>query len=131
MITSIQSTCRCVSTVCRFWVHYGESTKSSLSRSHSGRFLLRQADYDRLQPLLTNALWPYSAPHPDKAEDEYSEAVGKLALGQFKLMVIGFEADPNSGSIHNIKFQVEITVPAGFELDSNQSAHSAPCLVIE
>ena len=37
---------------------YGEDTKASLGQPHEMRFLLNQADYDRISPLVTNALWP-------------------------------------------------------------------------
>jgi len=46
---------------------YGDDTKTSLAHPHEMFFLLDRADYDRIWPLLTNALWPYSAPEPDKA----------------------------------------------------------------
>jgi hypothetical protein len=35
---------------------YGDDTKASLSHLHEMRFLLNQPDYDRLWPLVTNAL---------------------------------------------------------------------------
>ncbi len=48
-----------------FGPSYGDDTTTSLSYAHAVRFLVRPADYDRLAPQLTNALWPYNAPRPD------------------------------------------------------------------
>src|SRR5437899_1185748 len=80
-------------------------------------FLLYRADYDRIWPLLTNALWPYSAPHPDRADDEYLSALKALAVGQLTLTVRTYDADPANGSIRQIKFQAEFTAPENFELN--------------
>src|SRR6266851_1874319 len=45
---------------------YGDDTKTSLAHPQEMRFLLDRADYDRIWPLLTNLLWPYSAPIPTR-----------------------------------------------------------------
>jgi len=88
---------------------YGDDTKASLAHPHEMRFLLDRADYDRISPLLTKALWPYSAPHPDKAADEYGSALETLTTGQLKVRVEDWDADPETGSIHHIKFQAKFT----------------------
>jgi hypothetical protein len=61
---------------------YGEDTKASLSRPHDVRFILDDRGYDRIHPLWTNALWPYSAPRPERAADEYVSAVRTLPTGR-------------------------------------------------
>jgi len=66
---------------------------------------------------LTNVLWPYDAPEPDKADDEYIGALKTLAVGQLKITVPAYDADPVNGSIRRINFQAEFTTPTNFELD--------------
>jgi hypothetical protein len=106
---------------------YGESTESSLGRPHQALFLLSQSDADRILPLVNNALWPYSAPHPDKAVDEYLEALKRLITGQLNLTVKSYDADPNSGSIRKIAFQVEFNLPVEFRLDPALKPALAEC----
>ena len=106
---------------------YGDDTKASLAHPHEMRFLLDRADYDRISPLLTNALWPYSAPHPDQADDEYIGALKTLVTGQLKLTVPAYDADPVNGSIRRINFQAEFTTPGSFELDLALKPKPAVC----
>jgi hypothetical protein len=106
---------------------YGDDTRKSLAHPHEMRFLLYRADYDRIWPLLTNALWPYSAPHPDQAGDEYVSALKVLAMGQLTLTVRGYDADPVNGSIRQIKFQAEFTAPENFALDPALNPKTAAC----
>jgi hypothetical protein len=75
---------------------------------------------------LTNTLWPYSAPHPDKADDEYIGAL-KLAVGQLKVTVLAYDADPVNGSIRRINFQAEFTTPGNFKLDQALKPKPAAC----
>ncbi len=106
---------------------YGDDTKTSLAHPHEMRFLLNRADYDRLSPLLTNALWPYSAPDPDQAADEYIGALKALVVGQLKLTVRTYDADPVNGSIRRIEFQAEFTTPGTFEFDPALKPKPAAC----
>lgn len=106
---------------------YGDDTKTSLEHPHEMRFLLNRADYDRILPLLNNALWPYSAPHPDKADDEYVSGLKALVVGQVTLTVRTYDADPVSGSIRRIAFQAEFTTPGNFEFDPALKPKPAAC----
>jgi hypothetical protein len=103
---------------------YGDDTKTSLAHPHEMRFMLDRADYDRISPLLTNALWPYSAPHPD---DEYVGALETLVMGQLKFTVRAYDADPVNGSIRRIDFQAEFTTPENFGLDQALKPKPAVC----
>jgi len=109
---------------------YGDDTKTSLAHPHEMFFLLDRADYDRLWPLLTNALWPYSAPKPDKAADQYISALKTFIVGQLKLTVPAYDADPVNGSIRRINFQAEFTTPRNVELDPALKPQRAECPVI-
>jgi hypothetical protein len=106
---------------------YGEDTKSSLERAHQMRFLLSAWDFDRISPLLTNALWPYSAPHPDKALDDYASALKTLTTGELKFVVQRYGADPDTGSIRHIEFRAEFTAPDSFGFDSALQPKRTPC----
>ena len=109
---------------------YGDDTKTSLARPHEMFFLLDRADYDRIWPLLTNALWPYNAPEPDKAGDQYISALKTLAVGQLKITVPAYDADPVNGSIRRINFQAEFTTPTNFELDQPLRPRPAGCPIV-
>jgi hypothetical protein len=106
---------------------YGDDTKTSLAHPHEMFFLLDRADYDRLWPLLNNALWPYSAPEPDKAADQYLSALKTLAVGQLKITVPAYDADPVNGSIRRINFQAKFTTPRNVELDQALKPQPAEC----
>lgn len=106
---------------------YGDDTKTSLGRPHEMRFLLNQADYERIWPLVTNALWPYSAPHPDQAGNEYVSMLKSLTTGQLKVTVTAYDADPTTGSIHHINFRAEFTVPENFEFEAGLKPKLAVC----
>jgi len=96
---------------------YGDDTKTSLAHLRQMRFLLSAAEYDRIWPLVTNALWPYSSPRPDKAADDYLDALKTLPTGRFKFTVQAYDADPLTGSIRHINFRAEFTTPANFDFD--------------
>jgi hypothetical protein len=106
---------------------YGDDTSKSLAHPHQMRFLLYRVDYDRIAPLLTNALWPYSAPHPDQAGDAYVSALKKLTVGQLKLTLRSYDADPVNGSIRRMEFQAEFTTPRNFRFDPALKPKTSPC----
>jgi hypothetical protein len=110
-----------------FGPSYGETTKASLYYPHEVRFLLNQADYDRLSPLVTNALWPYYAPHPDQAAEEYFAVLKTMTTGRLKLTVLSYDADPETDSLRRMKFQVELAVPADFRLAEDLKPKPATC----
>jgi hypothetical protein len=90
---------------------FGESSKSSLESAHRMRFLFQQNDYERIQPYLTAALWPYSAPHPDTVGAEYLSALQHLRMGVADLRVLSYELIPGTESIRQMKFQAVFTAP--------------------
>jgi hypothetical protein len=96
---------------------YGEDAKTSLQRPHEMRFLLNHRDYERIWPLLTNALWPYSAPHPDEADAEYTAALQQLTTGLLRLTVTDYTIDADTGAIQHISFRAEFTAPENFPFD--------------
>ena len=106
---------------------YGEDAKTSLQRPHEMRFLLNQQDYERIWPLLTNALWPYSAPRPDEAGAEYTTALQRLTTGLLQLTVTDYAIDPDTGAIQHIRFQAEFAAPENFPFDPALKPRRASC----
>jgi len=106
---------------------YGEDTKASLGQPHEMRFLLNQADYDRISLLVTNALWPYSAPHPDLAADEYVTGLKTITTGWLKLTVLSYKPDSATGELTNMKFGVQIKVPRDFVLAPGLKPQPTAC----
>ena len=106
---------------------YDEDTKASLGQPHEMRFLLNQADYDRISPLVTNALWPYSAPRPDLAADEYVTALKTINTGWLKLTVLSYKPDSATGELTDMKFGVQIKVPRDFVLAPGLKPEPTAC----
>jgi hypothetical protein len=109
-----------------FGAAYGMTVKESLATARRLRFLLRREDYDRLWPLVTNALWPYSAPRPDRAGDEYATALNTLRLGWLEVVVVSYDAEPDD-SLRRLSLRVEITVPREIALEPGLHPSRTAC----
>jgi hypothetical protein len=107
---------------------YGDSARQSLSHDRNLRFLLDNADYNHLEPLMDNALWPYSAPDPDRALDEYVTALHNLQTGVLKLEILAADIAPND-SVRSAKFHVEFVAPQAFHFDASLHPHPSACPV--
>ncbi len=97
-----------------FGPSYGDDTRTSLSHRHDVHFLLKGADYDRISPLLTNALWPYSAPRPDTAADDYTRSLKSVATGLLKVAVISSETVPGTDSLRRMTVRADFITPVHF-----------------
>jgi hypothetical protein len=106
---------------------YGDDAKTVLSRAREVHFLLRREDYDRLAPLLTNALWPYSAPRPEAAADEYETALTRLVTGRLAVTVVSYETMPGTDSLRRLALRVEVTTPARFAFAPDLTARPTAC----
>jgi hypothetical protein len=105
---------------------YGDSARQSLGHDRNLRFLLGNADYNRLEPLVNNALWPYNAPDPNRAFDEYVTALQNLQTGVLKLKVLAPDIAPDD-SVRSAKFHVELVAPQGFRFDAALHPHPSAC----
>jgi hypothetical protein len=105
---------------------YGDSARKSLSHGRNLRFLLDNADYNRLEPLMDNALWPYNAPDPNRALDEYVTALQNLQTGVLKLKILAADLAPDD-SVRSAKFHVEFVAPPGFHFDAPLHPHPSAC----
>jgi hypothetical protein len=108
---------------------YGEDAKASLGHAHQMNFLLSRKDYNRIQPLLTGALWPYSAPHPDTAGSEYLEGLKHLSMGTADLQVLSYDLLAGTDSIRRVKFRIVFTAPADFKFEPALGAKPSSCIV--
>jgi len=98
-----------------FGASYGETASASLANPHEVRFLRHREDYDKIKPLLDGALWPYSAPHPDSAQDEYVTALGKTITGRLVVTVTSYHLEAGADSLRDMKFRADFSAPADFE----------------
>ena len=110
---------------------YGDDVKASLGHPHEMRFLLDAADYDRLWPLVTNALWPSDAPDPEAAADKYFQALKSLTTGYLTITVQNYDVDPTNGSIRSITFVAEFTAPKSFAFDLALKPRPSRCVTEE
>ena len=110
---------------------YGEDAKASLGHSRRMRFLLQRKDYERIQPLLNAALWPYSAPRPDTAGSEYLDGIKKLSTGTADLQVLSYDLLPGTDSIRRMKFVVVFTTPVDFKFEPALRPKPSSCAVVD
>jgi hypothetical protein len=106
---------------------YGEDAKASLGHARRMRLLLQRKDYERIQPLLNAALWPYSAPHPDTAGAEYLDGLKKLSTGTAELTVLSYDLQPGSDSLRRMSFRVTFTASASFKFDAELHPKPSAC----
>lgn len=106
---------------------YGNDTKTSLGHPHEMWFLTNKADYDKMSPVLNNALWPYMSPHPDKVGEEFFAMLKVVETGWLKFTVLNYDTVPDADSVTRIKFQVDFNVPQNFKLASGLSSSASAC----
>lgn len=105
---------------------YGLSSRESLKLDRKLYFLLHQTDYKRLFPLLENALWPYSAPNPDRAGEEYLAELHKIHMGLLRLKILRFEVAPDD-AVRSAKLQVDFVAPSDFRFDPSLKRLPTSC----
>src|SRR5437016_936300 len=105
---------------------YGESALQSLSWNRELRFLDNKVDYERFWPLVTNALWPYTAPRPDKAAEEYFTELGKIQTGLMRLKIVKSDVTPDD-LVRSAEFAVEVVAPSDIRFDPDLKPYSHEC----
>jgi hypothetical protein len=106
---------------------YDETAKSSLSHPHEMDFLLDKSDYDHIFDLVSNVLWSYRTPDPDKALADYTNAVDNARKGSIKIIISSYKTDPNTGALTRIKLRVGITTAPDFQFAPRLVPWPAPC----
>jgi hypothetical protein len=107
--------------------NYGIDANESLAYPHEMRFLLNQPDYDRLWPLVKNALWPGDAPRPELAANEYIQAWKAAKTGWLRLTALSYDVDPETESLRRLKFRAEFIVPRHVHLAKDLRSKPAAC----
>jgi hypothetical protein len=105
---------------------YGDSARTSLGHGRELRFLLNQADYTTVEPLMNDALWPYESRDPDHAPDRYFAAIDKLFTGLLQLTVMHSEIS-SEDEVRSAQFTIGLTAPVSFEFDNNLMPRRAVC----
>ena len=105
---------------------YGVTAKQSLSYGRELLFLLKQADYGALWPYVEHALWPYSAPKPEQAAEEYFHSLDELRTGLLRLAVLRANVGPDD-SVHSAEFKAEFVTPYWFHFDPSLAPQAVTC----
>jgi hypothetical protein len=108
---------------------YGDDAKASLDRRREMNFLLNAADYDRMWPLVTDALWPYNVSDPDKTAAIYFDALKALAVGHLSIIIQSHDIDPATDFIRSIRLTAEFTAPDNFTFEPTLKPRPARCIV--
>ncbi len=88
--------------------------------------MLRDSDLKVVDPLWHDALWPYSAPDPDHAADNYISALSRLPLGLLRLKILHADISPDD-TVRSASFEAHFVVPAEFQIDTSLEPRSAAC----
>jgi hypothetical protein len=105
---------------------YGDTAKQSLSHGRELGFLLNESDYDAFEPHVDHALWPYNAPDPDHAADEYLDALEKLRTGLLRLTILRADVAPDD-TVRSAEFKAEFIAPTWFQFDPSLASRPTIC----
>jgi len=105
---------------------YGDTTKRSLSYGRELHFLLNESDYDAFEPYLRHALWPYYAPDPDRATEQYLGELDRLRTGLLRLKIVRSDVT-ESDEVRSAQLKVEFIAPVAFPYPSAFSPHPVAC----
>lgn len=105
---------------------YGLTAKQGLEMKRNMRFILNKRDYLLLDPLMRNALWPYSAPDPEHAGEKYLDAISAVRTGLLRLNTVRSRISPD-GAIQSATFRVDLTAPTSFRFEPGLKPHPSPC----
>lgn len=105
---------------------YGDTAKQSLSHGRELRFLLNESDYDAFWPFVEHALWPYNAPDPDHATEQYLSEFDKLRTGLLRITIVRSDVSTDD-EVRSAEFKVQFIAPGAFPLISSLSPHAVVC----
>lgn len=105
---------------------YGLTVRQGLEMKRGLRFILTEQDYHRLEPLMTDALWPGDSPDPDHAAERYLKALSTVRTGLIRLNTLRFKISPD-GLIRSATFRVELIAPTSFHFDPAVKPYSTVC----
>ena len=105
---------------------YGDTAKQSLSHNRELRFLLTGPDYDAFWPYVEHALWPYAAPDPDQAAEQYLSQLDKLRTGLLRLTIVRADIS-ESDEVRSAVIKVEFIAPTAYPFLSSLSPRTVAC----
>ncbi len=106
---------------------YSMSVEEKLKRPISYDFILTEAGYRKIWPLVTDALWPYSAKTPARVDEKYFSALKKIQLGQIVFSPIHYTTTAKGMSIVSLEFRVQISAPSTFSFLKTLARRPAAC----
>jgi hypothetical protein len=88
--------------------------------------MLNESDYERIALLWRYALWPYNAPDPDGAGQNYLSALRQLQVGLLRVNIL--QSDVSLEDIaRSATFSFEIIAPAEFHFDPAFESKATSC----
>jgi hypothetical protein len=107
---------------------YGDTAKQSLDHGRELRFSLNESDYAALWPYVEHALWPYTAPDPDHAANQYLSELDKVRTGLLRLTVIRSDVS-ESDEVRFADFKIEFIAPRDYQFVSSLPRQAISCPV--
>jgi hypothetical protein len=108
------------------WTGYGLTAREFLKMNREVRFILKQGDYETIDRLWEGALWPYSAPNPEKATGNYIGAISRITTGVLQVKII--ESDVSAeDKIRSAVFEFRINIPNDFPANPAFGTESVGC----
>ena len=108
---------------------YGVTAEQKLKNPIDYNFVLSEPDFLKIDGLVTDALWPYSAKDPDHADERYLEALEVAQLGQIRFTAIRRVATPQGKSIQFLAFRIQINAPSTFAFSHALNPQPSACPV--
>jgi hypothetical protein len=105
---------------------YDLDAAGSMDWNRSARFLLSRSDYERIDPLLKQALWPVDAPDPENAGRNYINALKNTDGGFLNLKISDAEVSPGN-IVRRAVLEIKFTAPAAFPFDPSLSPEITAC----
>jgi hypothetical protein len=109
-----------------FGAGYGQTAKQSLAHDRQLRFLLNSSDYEKMKPIVQNALWPDKAPDPERAADQYFQTLAAMPTGLLQLTVLRSDIS-QADKVRSAGFRVELTAPLDFQFDPSLAPRLTAC----
>lgn len=105
---------------------YDFSAHDSMSWNRSARFLLSKSDYERIDPLLKQALWPVDSPDPENAGRHYVNALRNADGGIMELNILDSEISSDN-VVRRMVLEITLTAPASFPFDPSLPPETGDC----
>ena len=106
---------------------YGISVEEKLRYVLTYAFVLNKTDYKKMVYILDDALWPYAARNPERADERYLSTLGTLELGELRFAALRHLAADRGQSIRELHFRADVTTPRSFKFSPMFAARPSAC----